>query len=358
VLVLDHQGHRLTRVDTAHGSVLAQLELPQALTAELMPGADGRHAWGATADGGLMAVDLSTGATALDALAVRGPFRLVLSSDQRWLLAVSDRARQLLLLDPALRLVRAWPLPGVVAWLADAAGRRSFVLAFADRPELWELSYDERAEDFYDGLVHDYRMGEGVPTRGFHNPRRMPLAEPLLDVSFDAECSELAGRAQVFNLDARRVAARRPALQPPGPGAGCLFRHQDRWLMALPVGGQARVDVWRTGDWTRLVRLPTAGAGRAVRSHPRCATLVADALLAGAPSDQLTLIDGASLQPMRDVSLCGPLLAPPVFAADGQRLFAAVGGDGGGLCLVDTRSGQVQRLDGWTGLVAVRRPGP
>lgn len=359
--VLDHAGHRLSLFDPGTLQVRAQLALQRALTAELVLAADGRHAWGARAAGGLLAIDLQTGSMTDDGPAENGPVRLALSSDQRCLLAVSDSARQLRLLDPALRPIKAWPLPGRVAWLADAAWRRSFVLAFADRPELWELSYDERAEDFYEGLVHDFRMGEGVPTRGYHNPRRMPLPEPLLDVSFDAECTELAGRGLVFNLDARRLAARRPALQPPEPGAGCLFERQGRQLLALPVRGQARVDVWRSGDWVRLAELPTAGAGRAVRGHPRCAVLVADMMLTGAVADRLTLIDRTSLQPTGTVRLCGPLLAPPVFAADGQRLIAVVGaagGDEGGLCLIDTRSWLVQRLPGWSQVIAVCRPPP
>ena len=52
--------------------------------------------------------------------------------------------------------------------------------------ELWEISYDPKAEDFYDGPVHDFRMGEGVPVRGFLDVRRRVASEPLADAALTA----------------------------------------------------------------------------------------------------------------------------------------------------------------------------
>ena len=73
-----------------------------------------------------------------------------------------------------------------IAALHTAALRRSFIVAPADLPELWEISYDPKAEEIYDGLVHDYRFGEGVPRRGFLGLKRTVLPEPLADFVFDA----------------------------------------------------------------------------------------------------------------------------------------------------------------------------
>ncbi len=104
-----------------------------------------------------------------------------------------------------------------IAALRTAPLRRSFVVAPADLPELWEISYDPKAEDIYDGLVHDYRFGEGVPRRGFLGLRRTTLPEPLADFAFDqheAEAWGLAapppggsGEGLVINLDVRRLIA-------------------------------------------------------------------------------------------------------------------------------------------------------
>jgi hypothetical protein len=105
-----------------------------------------------------------------------------------------------------------------VASIHDAAPRRSFVIAFRTLPELWELSYDPRAEPIYDGFVHDYRMGEGIAIPGFLNPRRTKLESPLQGLGFDRSHAFVLGRAgagadgraqlHLVQLDVRRVIAR------------------------------------------------------------------------------------------------------------------------------------------------------
>jgi hypothetical protein len=105
-----------------------------------------------------------------------------------------------------------------VASIQDAAPRRSFVIAFRTLPELWELSYDPRAEPIYDGFVHDYRMGEGIAIPGFLNPRRTKLESPLQGLVFDRSHAFVLGRAgagadgraqlHLVQLDVRRVIAR------------------------------------------------------------------------------------------------------------------------------------------------------
>lgn len=194
------------------------------------------------------------------------------SADGRWLCTVEGSTLQLR--DARLQALRHWPLPAPVAWLADAPRRRAFVLALAPRAELWQLSYDEQAEDFYDGLVHDYRFGEGVPTRAFHNVRRLSLPEPLLDASFDAEQAELAGRGWVFNLDARRRVRLQPLLDPPGPGRGAPCTVQGRPGLAMPVRGVARLDLYRCDDWERMASWALPAPADAVLSHPQVDALV------------------------------------------------------------------------------------
>jgi hypothetical protein len=91
--------------------------------------------------------------------------------------------------------------------------RRSFVIAFDTLAELWELSVDPNAPPLFDGLVHDYRMGEGVASPGFLGVRRTPLPAPVHALAVDATNNAyvLARGTDAWwliNLDIRRPITR------------------------------------------------------------------------------------------------------------------------------------------------------
>lgn len=303
LVALTADGHAVLTLDPVTLTERARLVLPGPCDRLARLGPRGLLA--GTDDGRVLLLAPDTMAGAWQVAAQRrlgtGPLHPAGSRDGRWVMVATAGAPagapaaaaaglvgpgapapQLHLLGAGLQPVRTWPLPGPVAWLADAAHRQAFVLALATQPALWTLSYDEHAEDFYEGLVHDYRMGEGVPQRGYLNVRRMPLPQPLLAGCLDAEDTEIAGRGWVFNLDARRPVARVPALQPPqaagaallpapppasAPGAAALMSA----LMAVPVPGQPVLALWHTGRWqpagqaalpapaVQVLALPAAG---------------------------------------------------------------------------------------------------
>lgn len=158
------------------------------------------------------------------------------SSDGRWRLVphtpTQPQPRTLQLFDGAGRFVKAWAdaaradgPPLHVAAIVDARTRRSFIVALHDVAEVWEISYDPRAEDIHTGLVHDYRMGESLPVRGFLNIRRTLLEAPARAPHFDADFTHFAAdlpgeprMAQIVNLDARRRIARVALDGALGPG--------------------------------------------------------------------------------------------------------------------------------------------
>lgn len=157
--------------------------------------------------------------------AMAGMATAALSADGRLLLIAQADPPCLVVLDaqrgvPVHALVpaaRDGRIATRIAALRTATLRRSFIVAPADLAELWEISYDPKAEDLYDGLVHDYRFGEGVPRRGYLGLRRTALSEPLADFVLDEEEAEAwalampppagSGEGQVLNLDVRRRGA-------------------------------------------------------------------------------------------------------------------------------------------------------
>ncbi len=150
------------------------------------------------------------------------------------------RGPQLQALDAEGRLLREWPVPQGVLPLLVLPARQSFVVAPRGVRELWEVSWSETAEPIYDGLVHDYRMGEGLARPGYLGLRRTPLQKPLAAVCSCGpqpwvrvweEGSSADEDSAVLHLDVRRIIARCTAPTAPTgsgsapgaahPGCGC-----------------------------------------------------------------------------------------------------------------------------------------
>jgi hypothetical protein len=149
-----------------------------------------------------------------------------------------------------------------VAAVFDAAPRRSFVVIFETLPQLWEISYDPDAEPIYQGLVHDYRLREGIAEPGFLNPRRTRLDAPLRDAGFDSSHAFVLARAPdqadgqavlfLVQLDVRRTIA--VFTQPGDPDTAAVRR------------------VWRNGR--EILEVPDRQGGPALRIDPHAARLL------------------------------------------------------------------------------------
>jgi hypothetical protein len=100
-----------------------------------------------------------------------------------------------------------------ISALRDNPLRRSFIVALPDIAELWEISYDPKAEPIYDGLVHDWRMGEGLAQPGTYGVRRTRLARALERFEFDATGALVVDldTGAAIHLDVRRE------IRPPRP---------------------------------------------------------------------------------------------------------------------------------------------
>jgi len=136
--------------------------------------------------------------------------------------------------------LRRWPVAdargrrGTVQALRDASARRSFIVVLRGLAELWEIAYDPAAAPVYEGLVHDYRMGEGIASPGYLTPRRMPLDAPIGAIFFDPRMpwllAEQGGQLVVLHLDVRRRIA---SLGPADIGSARLLQRDGHWLLGL-----------------------------------------------------------------------------------------------------------------------------
>lgn len=110
-------------------------------------------------------------------------------------------------------------LQGPATALFAMPQRRSLVVAWPALEEVWELSLDPAAPPVYDGLVHDYRMGEAIARSGFLYPRRARIGPPFPDLRFaDPRVPWLAGvvpgGVAIVHLDVRRQIALLPCREP------------------------------------------------------------------------------------------------------------------------------------------------
>ncbi|HET9977007.1 MAG TPA: cytochrome D1 domain-containing protein [Burkholderiaceae bacterium] len=140
------------------------------------------------------------------------------SGDGAWRLEALQPPAGLALFDATGAVVRRYATTTLdgrassrVSAIRDNPKRRSFVLALPEIAEVWEISYDPKAEPIYDGLVHDWRLGEGIATPGRFGVRRTRLErrEAVERFEFDATGARVIDldRGTVIHLDVRRVIA-------------------------------------------------------------------------------------------------------------------------------------------------------
>ena len=254
--------------------------------------ADGRFAYFGSPEGWITQYDLlnlrvaakvRTGSTIRD---------FSISGDGHWIMVASEHPDTLTLFDASLHEARSYPLSTLdgkvrtgVSRVFSATPRQSFVIALKDIPELWEISYDPKAEPIYDGLVHDYRMGEGLAKAGFLGVRRTPLEEPLDIFFFDNPYRHAIGTARptgrqvasahVINLDARRHIA---SIQLPGvPRTASVvgFLRNGIEMLAIPNEKDGCVTALEMKNWQVVPTVTTLDPHRTATACPVASEAIA-----------------------------------------------------------------------------------
>lgn len=212
------------------------------------------------------------------------------SADGRWALRTEREARVLQVIDARTGAVARridvqdrQRRPARIARVLDAPPRRSFVVLLADAPEAWELSYDPDAAPVYSGLVHDFRMGEGLAEPGPLPVQRLHLEQPLATALFSPPHDLFIapapdGRLHVVSLHARRVIERLPL------PAGAVVEQGIGWqrgafpLFALPDRAAPRLHLLDGRDWRwrSPLALPSRAVGLRIEGGDRLVVELAD----------------------------------------------------------------------------------
>jgi len=339
VLALDAAAGKLYRLDGGSFDLLQQTDLGYPLNDAVAVAPDGGSAYLSSPQGWVVKLDLHSGQTRAVPVA-QDTAALALSHDGRYLMAANRAPGTLVALDAAtlapLRVLEAKDRQGKASAVADIRklpGRSSFIAVMRDIPELWELSYDERAEPIFEGMVHDYKMGEGLALKGPFPPRRTVLDPPLAHFYFDPSSAHVVGAGpdglvQVIHLDIRRKIGELRLDGAPRPADGVRIDWQGAPVLLLPHHDGALLSVLDLRAWQVLRQLPTGAAIRRLVGHDRAAYV-----WALGDDGRVRILDKRSLTFLPAIS---PALenasAPLAWARDGK--FAVLLERGGGALLV------------------------
>lgn len=314
---------------------------------------DGRYVFFGSRDGWITKYDLWNLRVVAEVRAGINMRNIAVSGDGQWVMAANTLPHSVVLFDAELRHRRTYPARSLdgrqssrVSAVYDAAPRRSFVVALKDLPELWEISYDPKAEPIHDGLVHDYKMKEGLPKDGFLGVRRTVLDEPLDDFFFSPDYAYALGAArphadgtpsgQVVNLDVRRRIATLPIAGMPHLGSGITFEHGGRRVLASPNLKDATITVIDMQSWQKVREIALPGPGFFMRSHEATPYAWTDSMMNPQSRHILTVIDKRTLEPVASVQAPrGQTLTHIEFTRDGRYALASLWEDEGALIVYD-----------------------
>lgn len=322
---------------------------------------DGRYVFFASRDGWVTKFDIWNLQVVAEIRAGINTRNLAVSGDGKYLAVANYLPNTLVLMDADLNLLKVLSVKDKngktssrVSAVYDAAPRKSFVAALKDVAELWEISYDPKAEDIAVGMVHTYQYKEGGFVPGFLNVRRTELSEPLDDFFFTQNYREVmgasreAGRGQVVNLDARTKIADLSLPGMPHLGSGITWTWEGRTVMATPNLKDGLISVIDMKNWKTIKTLPTLGPGFFMRSHENTPYAWFDSMMSKA-RDTLQVIDKRTLEKVADIRTDpGKTLAHIEFTRDGRYALASLWerkADGGALIVFDaTTFKEIKRI--------------
>lgn len=319
---------------------------------------DGRYVFFASRDGWVSKFDIWNLKVVAEVRAGLNARNAAVSSDGRYVAVANYLPGNLVIFDADLKLIKVIDgrnLKGDagsrLSAVYDAAPRKSFIVGLKDLPEIWEVSYDPAAQPFYEGYVHDYKMGEALPTPGFLNARRTVLDVPLDDFFFTQDYANVVGasregRGQVINLDVRRAIA---ALDLPGMphlGSGISWLRDGRRVVASTNLKDAQVSVIDMQSWQTVATIPTLGPGFFLRSHENSPYAWVDSMMSPTARDTLQVIDKQSLKVVHEVRPePGKTFAHIEFDRRGSYVIASLMEMDGALIFLDAKTfKEIKRL--------------
>ncbi|WP_232834335.1 cytochrome D1 domain-containing protein [Rhodoferax ferrireducens] len=299
---------------------------------------DGRYVYFASRDGWIAKYDIWNLKLVAEIRAGINTRNLAVSSDGRFAMVANYFPHTLVALDTRdltpIRVIDVKDDGGKssrVSAVYDAAPRKSFIAALKDIPEVWELSYDDKA----------------MPDKTAFAPRRLKLDDYLDDFFFDPAYdhvigSSRGGQGQVVNLNVGRKIADVALPGLPHLGSGISWRYQDQTVMATPNLKEGVVSVIDMTSWKTIKQIPTLGPGFFMRSHERTPYAWVDVFNSSKNRDVIQIIDKKTLELVKELKPSpGKVAAHTEFTRDGKYAVVSVWENDGELVIYDAKTLEV-----------------
>ncbi|WP_413463937.1 cytochrome D1 domain-containing protein [Dechloromonas denitrificans] len=324
---------------------------------------DGRYVFFASRDGWITKFDLWNLKVIAEVRAGINTRNAAVSGDGKWVAVANYLPHSLVILDADLNLKKILPVADKdgkvssrVSAVYDAAPRQSFVAALKDVKEVWEVSYNPKADDIPAGMIHDFKYREGAFIPGFLNPQRTQLDDYLDDFYFTQGYDEVMGASrndaksavsgQVVNLDARKKIADLELPGMPHLGSGISWTWQGRTVMATPNLNEGLISIIDMQTWQTIKQIKTRGPGFFMRSHENSRYAWTDSMMRKEFKDTMQIIDKEKLEIVAELKPePGKTFAHVEFTRDGKYVLASLWENDGALIIYDAATlKEVKRL--------------
>ena len=350
--VVETGDHHVTILDGDKFEPLWRFESRFSLHGGAKYSPDGRFVYLGSRDGWVSKYDLHSFKPLAEVRAGINTRNIAVSSDGKWVMVGNYLPHSIVILNAAdlslYRVVSADDGKGNtsrVSAVYNAPPRNSFIVALKDFKELWEMSYDPDAEPVYAGLVHDYRLGEGViaEPQPFAR-RRTKLQDYLDDFFFNLAYDEVIGASRdgktgvVYDIDIRRKLSDIDLGGMPHLGSGITWEYQGRPVMATPHLKGGTVSVIDMETWKTVKKIETLGSGFFMRSHENTPYAWVDVFF-GPNKDVLHVIDKRTLEIVKTVKPePGKTAAHVEFTRDGSHALVSIWEMDGALVVYDAKT--------------------
>ena len=279
---------------------------------------------------------------------------LAVSADGRFLVAANEQPKSLVILNASnlepIKLIEIPSLNGKssrVGSIFTADKRQSFIVALKDQGEIWEIFYKDNPLPVYNGLMHDFRLGEGLAKQQGRFPisqiKVNGCSDECLDnlVFYPASDSLIISNGkqlQVLQMDARRKIAEMDLADNPNLGFSVIWNENSIPLLATANLNKSGITIIDMNNWKIRQSIKTVGIVFMLKEHKNSKYILA-ATSTRPDKDILHVINKDSLMIEQTLeAAAGNSIIDVKFDEEGNRIIVITGNNNREIVVYETKA--------------------